>query len=114
MAKKDRIEVGEEFLIDIPDARFYDSPAFEVVDRFEKTGQNYVELTIEEMSDAEDRAVFDISERPVIEAFETPLEERRKGGRESPGKTKYGQVFLPDEFDEMQSAYKFDNPFEES
>jgi len=113
MANKDTIEVGDQFLIDIQTgAQFYDSPGFEVVERKEKTNQNFGMLVIEEMTDADDKAVFETNERPFIEALTTPLEERYKGGSPAPAKSKYGPVYLPDEFEEMQSAYNFENPFE--
>jgi len=113
MANEDSVQVGDQFLIDIQTgARFYDSPGFEVVERKEKTNQKFGMLVIEEMTDSEDKAVFETNERPFVEAMTTPLEERSKGGREAPAQSKYGPVFLPDEFDEMQSAFNFENPFE--
>lgn len=113
MSKKDRVDIGDEFLLDLgPESRFFDSPAFEVVDRKERSDIDYAELTIEEMSDDQDRAVFEVAERPFIEALTTPVEERRKSGRDAPARSPYGKVFLPDEFEELQYGFRFDNPFD--
>ena len=113
MSNKDLVDIGDEFLLDLgPESRFFDSPAFEVVDRRVRSDIDYAELTIEEMSDSEDRAIFDVAERPFVEALTTPLEERYKGERPAPARSKYGKVFLPDEFEELPYAFEFDNPFD--